>query len=101
MAQPTNGRASAVAGSTLSGYGDPGKDVGLLEYAGAEHWFDNGDLANQGPTGVLDYRQLLHFCRTGPYRSVDAANFGDLAGDEVPLRRDGGSVWLCILRRPN
>jgi dienelactone hydrolase len=66
-----------------------GKDVGLLEYAGAKHWFDNGDLANrQTPTGALNYGNCTFVERDD--KIVDAAT-GDLAGTKSPCVVTGGA----------
>jgi len=49
-----------------------GRDVALFEYAGAQHWFDNADLANrQTMTGVTSFSNCVFLERDG--RIIDAA----------------------------
>ena len=66
-----------------------GKDVGLFEYAGAKHWFDNADLANrQTPIGFLNFNNCTFLERDD--KIVDAAT-GDLAGTRSPCVVSEGS----------
>ena len=59
-----------------------GRDVGLFEYAGARHWFDNADLANrQTMTGVVNFSNCTFLERDD--RIVDATT-GELAGMGAP-----------------
>ena len=68
---------------------DAGKDVALFEYAGAKHWFDNGDLAGrQTPFGFVTYDNCTFLERDD--KIVDAAT-GDLAGPESPCAVSKGS----------
>jgi dienelactone hydrolase len=66
-----------------------GRDVGLFEYAGARHWFDNPDLANrQTPTGALNFSNCTFLEQDD--KIVDAAT-GDLAGMGSPCVVSEGS----------
>lgn len=66
-----------------------GKDVALFEYAGAKHWFDNGDLANrQTMTGFLNYSKCTFLEQDN--RIIDAAT-GGAAGSTSPCVVSEGS----------
>jgi hypothetical protein len=62
----------------------------LFEYAGARHWFDNGDLAGrQTATGFLNYSSCT-FLEQGD-RIIDAAT-GGLAGAASPCVVPEGTI---------
>lgn len=67
-----------------------GKDVALFEYAGAKHWFDNGDLANrQTMTGFVNYSGCTFLEQDD--RIIDAATGGP-AGPTSPCVVSEGSM---------
>jgi len=66
-----------------------GKDVTLLEYADAKHWFDNADLAGrQTMFGFVTFNNCTFLERD--HRIVDAAT-GELAGAGSPCAVSQGS----------